>query len=53
MQKAGIFPDAFLILNMENNKMETYCDEKFKANEKILEKNVLSDKNKFVKNHCL
>jgi len=31
MQKAGIFPDAFVIINMDNQRMFANCEEKFKS----------------------
>jgi adenylate kinase len=31
MQKSGIFPDAFIILNLDENKVESYCENKFKT----------------------
>lgn len=42
MQKAGIFPDAFVIINMDEARMYVNCEEKFKATEKILDRNVIS-----------
>jgi len=26
MQRAGIFPDAFIMLNMDENKLPLYCE---------------------------
>lgn len=53
MQRAGIFPDAFIILNMEQKKILFHCEEKFKTYEKVLEKDILSNKSQQIKNHAL
>ena len=52
MQRAGIFSDAFIVLNMDKPKIEHFCEEKFKTLEKILEKDIIAKKDTHVSNHA-
>jgi adenylate kinase len=53
MQRAGIFPDAFIILNMEEARVEGFCEAKFKTYEKVFDKEVVSNRGTFISNHAL
>ncbi len=53
LQRSGIFPDAFIILNMDNVKVENHCESKFKLYEKIFDKQVLNNKGSYISNHAL
>ena len=52
MQRAGLFPDAFIVLNMNKGKIEHFCEQKFKTVEKILDKEITAKKSEHVSNHA-
>jgi adenylate kinase len=52
MQREGVFPDAFIILNMPFQKVLQHCEDKFKTYEKNLDKAITANRNVHIENHA-
>jgi len=52
MQRDGIFPDAFIVLNMPYDRILHFCEEKFKSYEKAMDKSIVANRTVHISNHA-
>lgn len=53
LQRAGIIPDAFVILNLPKKRLEQSCDEKLRIADKMFDRLPEPEKRQLSTNHCL